>query len=380
MKHIALNTHLLSRQMGYRQAGIHRYMFNLLMNLPLVDDEHFHYTALAHHDLDHPSHRFATQVSRFETSSPVRRILWEQTAQPLALWRLKPDLYHALAFVGPWTLPCPSVATVYDLGFVRFPEILTAARRRYLTTFTRFTCQRATRVIAISQSTADDLITLMGIDPAKIDIAYPGVSDGFQPLPEDEIETFRRQQGLPDRFFLFLGTLEPRKNLPMLLRAYAQLTQSDRDAVHLVLGGGKGWLYDEIFETIARLRLEDTVLTPGYIAGDELAMWYNAAEALVIPSLFEGFGIPIVEALACGLPVLAADNSSLPEAAGGVSVLLPPHDEVAWTQALAARIHGQPFVSTRQERIEWAKTFTWQRTACQTVESYHRALSHDVKD
>jgi glycosyltransferase involved in cell wall biosynthesis len=293
---------------------------------------------------------------------------------------LKPDLYHALAFVSPFSVPCPAVVTVYDLGFVRFPEILTAARRRYLTALTRYSCQRARRVISISQSTADDLTALMDIDPDKIDIAYPGVSGRFKPLPEHEIEAFREKKNLPERFFLYLGTLEPRKNLPMLLRAYAALPQSEREAVHLVLAGGRGWLYEEIFETIARLQLHNTVHTPGYIPADELTVWYNAAEAFVIPSLFEGFGIPIVEALACGLPVLAADSSSLPEAAGEVSVLLSPHDETAWTSALNSVIHEEPFVSTPDERIDWAKTFSWQRTAHETVQSYHRALGHAMKD
>jgi glycosyltransferase involved in cell wall biosynthesis len=368
MTDIVLNAHLLSKSAGYRKAGIHRYMYNLLWHLPQVD-ESFSYRALANHELDVEG--ITTVKSRFDTTNPGRRIFWEQAIQPFVLRSLKPDLYHALAFVGPYNIKSPFVVTVYDLSFLRFPEILTRTRRLYLKTFTRSTCNRATRVIAISQSTADDLAELYRIPPAKIDIAYPGVSEEFHRVPEAQIAEFRQQRKLPERFFLYIGTLEPRKNLPMLIRAYAGLTQSERDAYHLVLGGGKGWFYEEIFDTIARLNLTETVHTPGFIPSDELVMWYNAAHAFVYPALYEGFGMPIVEALACGKPVIASNTSSMCEAGGKVSVLIPPDDEQAWTDALRTAIYDNN--QDTEARQRWARTFSWQRTARQTVESYRNA-------
>jgi glycosyltransferase involved in cell wall biosynthesis len=291
------------------------------------------------------------------------------------LRRLQPDLYHALAFVAPPSVPCPFVVTVYDLSFIRYPEALSTLRRRYLQTFTRSTCQRATRVIAISESTARDLVELMAIPGGKIDVALPGVTADFRPYPPDQVEEFRQQHKLPKRFCLFLGTLEPRKNLPMLLRAYASLTPAERQEVHLVLAGGKGWMYDEIFATIEARGLAETVHTPGYVAAETLPLWYNAAEAFVYPTLYEGFGIPIVEALACGAPVLASNCSSLPEAAGEVGALLPPHDEAAWAEALRQIIHHpQHRAEQAAPGQQWAATFTWERTARQTVASYQRAF------
>lgn len=375
INHIAINAHLLGRGAGYRSAGIHRYIYGVLSNLPALD-ETLRYTVLLNHPLQTNLPRMEQRRGMFNTDDPKRRIVWEQVVQPFALRQIKPDVYHAMAFVAPHFMACPFVVTVYDLSFIRYPQVLSGARRKYLQLFTRSTCERAARVIAISESTANDLVELMGIPRVKIDVAVPGISDDFCPQPPDEVESFRRKNNLPERFFFFLGTLEPRKNLPMLLRAYAQLPKSDREAVHLILGGGKGWMYDEIFATIAHHELADTVHVPGFVDAEALVWWYNAAEAFVYPTLFEGFGIPIVEAMACGTPVIASNTSSLPEAAGEAGVLLPPDDESAWTQALSRMIHDAEWRAERSRLGQtWAANFSWERTAQQTLESYQQVLS-----
>jgi glycosyltransferase involved in cell wall biosynthesis len=194
-------------------------------------------------------------------------------------------------------------------------------------------------------------------------------------LPSEQVEQFRQEKQLPFQFFFFLGTLEPRKNLVTLIHAYAALPANIRQEVHLVLGGGKGWQYDDIFEAIATHRLENEVHTVGYIPTEEVVLWYNAAIALVYPPIFEGFGIPIIEAMACGKPVLASNTSSLPEAAGEVGLLLPPDDVQAWTQALLRAIEDQPWRNEASIQGQaWAKQFTWQRTAQQTLASYECVL------
>jgi glycosyltransferase involved in cell wall biosynthesis len=240
---------------------------------------------------------------------------------------------------------------------------------------TRRSCQRARRVIAISHSTAIDLATTFGIPPALIDEAPPGVREEFHPLPSFDVDGFRWRKSLPARFVLFVGTLEPRKNLPLLLRAYAGLPARDRAAVHLVLGGGKGWKSDEIFRLIETHELGDVVHLTGYLPAEELPLWYNAAETFVYPSVFEGFGLPVVEALACGTPVLVSDVSSLPQAAGNSGCRLPPDDVPAWTEALARAIHDPAWreEAGQQGRIHAAQ-FTWPNTAAQTISSYRRAL------
>jgi glycosyltransferase involved in cell wall biosynthesis len=373
--HVGLNAHLLTGRSGFRSAGINGYIYNLIGALPDADPS-ICYTVFTGGQGQPPSHeRIAVRRPPCSTEHPLRRIVWEQVVQPVALLQTRPDLAHALAFITPVLNPIPAVVTVYDLSFVHYPALLPAARRLYLRMLTQRSCRRARRVIAISHSTARDLTATFGIPTDRIDVALPGVGNQFVPLPEGEVAAFRARKGLPDRFLLFLGTLEPRKNLPTLLRAYAQLPARDRAAVHLVLAGDKGWMSDEIFSTLEALALGDTVHLPGYVPADELPLWYNAAEAFVYPSVFEGFGLPVVEGLACGTPALVSDASSLPEAAGEAGRCLPPGDVKAWTEALARVIHDPGWREEAGARGRaHAARFTWAQTAAQTVASYRRAL------
>ncbi len=374
--HIALNAHLLTAQSGYRSAGISGYIANLLRALPAADPALRYTVFVGPQARVPPSPRIRVRRSRWDTGAPLRRIVWEQLAQPLALARERPTLLHALAFVTPVLGRTPSVVTVYDLSFVHYPERLPAARRLYLRWLTRRSCARARRVIAISRSTARDLTQTFGVPPDKIDVALPGVGEHFKPQSAEAVAAFRARRGLPERFLLFVGTLEPRKNLPLLLRAYAQLPARDRAAVHLVLAGGRGWMAEDIFTTLEQLRLGDTVHFPGYLPAEELPLWYSAADALVYPSVFEGFGLPVLEALACGTPALVADTSSLPEALGDGGMRLPPHDAAAWRDALARAIHDPEWRAEAGTRgLQHAARFSWTRTAAQTVASYRRALA-----
>ncbi|MCC6799097.1 MAG: glycosyltransferase family 4 protein [Anaerolineae bacterium] len=377
--HIGLNAHLLTAQAGYRSAGISGYIANLLRALPAADPA-LRYTVFAGPQAALPADsRLRVRRSAWRTEHPLARILWEQIAQPLALERDRPDLVHQLAFVAPVLARRPFVVTVYDLSFVHFPERLPPARRRYLRLLTRWSCQRARRVIAISRSTAADLTATFGLSPERIDVAVPGVDEAFHPLPRAEVEAFRARAGLPDRFLLYLGTLEPRKNLPLLLRAYAALPASDRSAAPLVLAGARGWMVDAIDRALDEHDLRGSVRLPGYVPAQDLPLWYNAAEALVYPSLFEGFGLPVIEAMACGTPALVADTSSLPEAVGDMGVCLPPDDAAAWTNALAHILHDTVWRAEAGQRgRERAREFTWARTAAQTVASYRRALGLPV--
>lgn len=370
---IVLNAHLLSSEAGYRSAGIHGYIYHTLHQLPEVcPDWEFHVLV---GDGNPPENGLHIHRTAFDTRHPLRRIAWEQALQPRKVQRLAPDLYHGLAFVAPPRLTCPAVVTVYDLSFIRYPSVLGRARRLYLQTFTRRSAQRAAHVIAISDSTARDLTELFDIPPDKITVARPGVGQEFQPLPTEQIAAFRKEKDLPNRFILHLGTLEPRKNLPMLLRAYAALPSDLRGAVKLVLAGGRGWDYQDVLETITELKLAQDVLLPGYLQSDDLALWYNAADLLVCPSLYEGWGLPVVEAMACGCPTLVSDVSSLPEAAGDSGLRLPPHDETAWRDGLRRALTDTKWrQASRLAGIARAKEFTWRKTAEATLQAYQTVL------
>jgi glycosyltransferase involved in cell wall biosynthesis len=368
--HIGLNAHLHSGGATYRSAGIHGYIDGLLHHLPAAAPTDWRLTAFV--GAGNPLHvdGMTVRQSLLDTGSPPRRILWEQAIQPFALGKL--DLYHALAFVAPLALTIPSVVTIYDLSFIHYPERLPAARRLYLRLFTGLTCARARRVIAISRSTADDLARTLNVPADKIDVAPPGCDPAlFHPLPAEQIAAFRHDHDLPERFWLFVGTLEPRKNLTTLIDAYAALPQKPP----LIIGGGKGWDYEPIFAAVERHGLADSVRFVGYIPADALPIWYNCAEMFVYPSVFEGFGMPVLEAMACGTPVIVSDASSLPEVAGEAGLCVPPHDVDAWSAALRRAWDDAAWRDEARERgFHQAARYTWSQTARQTVESYRKAM------
>ena len=370
---VGLNAHLLSDQSGYRSAGIHSYIAHLLKYLPAQAPADWQFQAMV--GASNSASFAGVKMSRapFDTSSPWRRILWEQVFQAGQLREF--DLYHAMAFVAPLYLNAPMVVTVYDLSFLLFPERLSAARRWYLRYFTALTCRRALRVLAISHSTAKDLTRLLGINPDKIDVTPLGYDKSvYRPLPAKTIEEFRARQGLPARFWLFIGTLEPRKNLTMLLRAYARLPHSQR--LPLILGGGKGWMADDIFATIEQEGLHENVRHIGFVPAADLPLWYNCAQAFLYPSIYEGFGLPVLEAMACGTPVVTTDISSLPEVAGDAGLCLPPGDAERWTQALvdiSKDLHWREAAS--EKGLERAQRFSWERAAALTMDSYRKALA-----
>jgi glycosyltransferase involved in cell wall biosynthesis len=370
--HIGLNAHLLTNQAGFRSAGIHGYMLNTMRWLPEVAPEEWRFTAMTGAAFDLGLPRFVVRRSRLDTRSPLKRILWEQAIQPFQLGSF--DLYHAQAFVSPLILSKPSIVTVYDLSFLHYPEGLTAARRLYLRFFTPISCRRAKRVIAISASTARDVTEAFGISPDKIDIALGAYDERrFVPLPPEQIETFRRENGLPERFWLFVGTLEPRKNLVTLIDAYAALPAPER--LPLIIGGGKGWLYEDIFAAVARHGLSDVIRFAGFLPAENLPLWYNSAETFVYPSIYEGFGLPVVEAMACGTPVITSSASSLPEAAGDAALIVNPHDTTALTAALRHAYHNREWrEQARLNSLIQAARFSWKRTAEITIDSYRKGL------
>ncbi len=368
--HVAISAHLLAPRgaASYRSAGIHIYIAHLLQHLPQVD-EAFRYTVYTNAQ---PAIRARLRSTRWPTARPLARIAWEQIAQPLALRRDRPDLLHAAAFVAPLLSSRPTVVTVYDLSFAVLPDVFRGLNQTYLRTFVRRGVRRARRVIAISDHTRHDVHRLYGVPLDRIDVAYPGVDLRFRPLPRQEVDAFRRRQQLPERFFLYLGTLEPRKNLGRLIDA---LASSENRDWRLVLVGGKGWMVEDLFAKVKSLGLEKRVRFAGYAPGEDLPLWYNAATAFIYPSLYEGFGIPPLEAMACGTPVIASNAASLPEAVGDAGLTVGPEDTSGLAHAMRRVWDDAALLGELSRRgIDQARRFSWEATAKATVESYRRAL------
>ena len=369
--HIALNAHLLSPEAGYRNAGVSQYIHALLRTLPAADAD-LAYTALVDAAAADRFPGWQVRRSRLPGNRPPLRILWEQGLQPAVLWRIKADLLHAPVNVGPLARPCPLVVTVHDLSFCLFPETFRPGQRFYQTILTRWTARHAERVIAVSESTRADLVRLFGVPRDRITVVPNGVDPAYHPLPPETVAEFRRQKGLPERFLLCVATMEPRKNLPRLLEALARVP----DAPPLFLCGGRGWYYQEIEATIERLGLGDRVHRPGFIPQQELPLWYNAAAWFIYPSLYEGFGLPALEALACGTPTIVSRASSLPEVVGDAAVLIDPYDVQALADTLADALSNAPLAATlRQAGPQRAASFSWVRTARETAAVYRSLLT-----
>jgi glycosyltransferase involved in cell wall biosynthesis len=212
--------------------------------------------------------------------------------------------------------------------------------------------------------------------PADKVIAIPcGVDEQFKPLSQNEIEKFRAAKGLPAHFILYLGTLEPRKNVSRLVRAYATLNGNNHQKPKLIIAGAKGWDYDNIFAAVEQSSLQPDVSFAGYVPQAELPLWYNAADLFVFPSLFEGFGLPVLEAMACGTPAITSNVSSLPEVAGDAALMIAPDDTRALSAAIERALHDANLRAHMRERgLQQAQQFTWQATARQTAQVYAEAL------
>lgn len=370
---VGLNAQLLSGQKSYRAAGIHRHILGLIEHLPDADSR-FLYTVFTGQDAPVPK-RLNTSRTHLATQRPLSRIFWEQAVQPLLAGKF--NLLHALAYVSPFFVRTPSVVTVHDLSFLHNPERFRAANRAYLRMFTRLSVKQARRVIAVSKHTKRDVMQEYGLPAEKIDVVYSGVDSHFHRAPASEIEDFRIAHGLPERFILYLGTIEPRKNLSTLIRAYAKVHP---EGIKLVCAGGKGWMYQDVFQTVEELRLSRDVIFPGFLPEDDLPLWYSASEVFVYPSAYEGFGLPVIEALACGVPTITTNASSLPEAAGDAALMVPPDDSDALADTLAQLLASpqlQTDLALRGPRQ--AERFTWRQAACDTANVYAKALGLEEK-
>ncbi len=286
----------------------------------------------------------------------------------------KADLFHATNYTAPRTRHTPVVLTVHDLALLRLPELGTRALR-HLVGRARQTTAAARRVIAVSESTARDLRELLSVPADKIRVVYSGCAPQFRPLAPADCAAALRRYGISPPYVLHVGTLEPRKNLVRLLSAYRRAGATLADWPALVLVGEPGWGTDAVRKAIAHLGLGDRVRLTGAVAGADLPALYSAAEAFVYPSLYEGFGLPPLEAMACGVPVITSEVASLPEVVGDAALRIDPRDEAALADALTRVLTDAALrASLRARGPARAQHFTWERCARATLAVYEEAL------
>ena len=311
--------------------------------------------------------------------------LWTHARLSLELAQHSPDTLFVPAHVLPLWHPPYSVVTIHDLGYEHFPESHPPMHRRYLRLSTLWSALAATHLIAVSTVTRNDLVRSYRVPPEKISVVHHGVSSRFRPVDDRAAQAVAQAcYGITPPYFLYVGTIQPRKNLVRLIEAFARIVnggltigdRSDPDSplpsVHrplLVLGGKRGWLTEDIERRASELGVADRVRFTGYIADQDLPALLSGALAFVFPSLYEGFGMPVLEAMACGTPVLTSSTSSLPEIAGDAALLVDPTDTAALATALARLADDTALRADLQQRgLARAARFTWERCAQETLE------------
>ncbi|TSC91835.1 MAG: group 1 glycosyl transferase [Candidatus Berkelbacteria bacterium Licking1014_85] len=280
---------------------------------------------------------------------------------------------HQPAFSAPLLYPGKIVVTINDLIAMFIGEDIPFISRQYFGRWMPLTHKRADHIIAISEHTKKDVISLLKIPENKITVIHLAANENFKPeRDKNKLDKIKKKFYTGDHFFLHIGTITPRKNLEFIVRAFSDLAKNENDC-KLVIAGKKGWFYEKLNEIVEKLGLVNHVIFTGYITEEEKILLYNASIALVFPSIYEGFGFPPLEAMNCGAPVIASHASSIPEVVGEAGILLDPNDQYAWAQAMK---QVMTLGSLRKKMIsdgfKQAKKFSWKKTAEKTVRVYEQ--------
>ncbi|MCP4358899.1 MAG: glycosyltransferase family 4 protein [Chloroflexi bacterium] len=360
-------------------GGIGRYTRELISALTAVDTQNDYHFFAAKNPVASPVPNPIPQAENVQLhTAPVDERwlyrLWYRLRLPLPVqWMTGSlDLFHSPDFVlPPVSEHIPTLLTVHDLSFVHYPDTFPEKLVTYLNRVVPWSINRATHVLADSQATKDDLTAVWQVPVDKITVLYSGVHERFQPVTDGDWLTAVRQKYKigPAPYILAVGTVQPRKNYQALIRAFQPVAQTHPH--NLIITGGKGWLYDEMMAEVGRQGLDGRVRFTGFVDDADLPTLYSDAALFVFPSLYEGFGLPLLEAMACGVPIITSNSSSLPEVAGDAAVQLSPHDEAGWTAAV------QTLLTDSNQRIQLvaagfrqARRFSWQQSARQLGQIY----------
>jgi glycosyltransferase involved in cell wall biosynthesis len=311
---------------------------------------------------------------------PWRMAVWLGQVARIGFNRLVPDaeLFHATEHLLPPLRGVPTVLTVHDMIFRLFPEHQKPLNYWYLNATMPLYCRRAGAIVTVSEASKRDIVKHYGLPPERVTVIYEAASPEFAPVNPVAVEEAQRRYGLPERFLLHVGTIEPRKNLTRLVEALQGLREGGL-RIPLVVTSARGWLYDDFFRRLEELDVRDAVHFTGYVPAADLPLLYNAATVVVTPSVYEGFGLPVLEAMACGTPVVSADTSSLPEVGGQAALYFDPYD----VEAMAATIRkvwsdADLRVALRERGLAQAARFSWDRAARETLAVYEQLTGMDL--
>lgn len=360
-----------------RKSGVGYYTENLLRSVMQLSPEH-KYILFSNKDMSGGWNRLGEEVLYDRHLFKVRAA-WMQAKLPRAIREVRPDICHFTNYLAPLAAGCPYVVTIYDMTLFVTPRFHDFKKIALDRTLIPHVARRASAIITVSNSARNDIVRLLQVPADKVCVITGAVSSDFRPVSDPErIDAVRKRYGLHGPYILYVGTIEPRKNIARLVQAFARLKTAGLPH-KLVIVGQAGWHCAPIFAEVERLNLTNDVLFTGYVPFEDLPGLYTAAESMAFPSLYEGFGLPVIEAMACGAPVVTSRSSSLMEVAGDAGLLVDPHSVEELADALH-RLHTEPDlrVELSARGLSRAAEFTWIRSARATLDLYDHVVKRKV--
>ena len=360
-----------ARLTHYRVGGISRYITSIISASEAEPSEHDFIVFQSRK----ASVKLSERMSNARLWTPPHHA-FERAALSIELLPHRLDVLHSPDFIAPFRGAKRHVITVHDLSFIHFPEYMTDASRRYYNGQIESSLARSDHILVPSHATKRDLIDILAVEPQKITVHREGVEACFRPLSKAETASTIESLGLPQEYILFVGTIEPRKNLVGLASAYRELLLELPDLPKLVIAGRPGWHYEQLMDDIVKVGLNEQLIFANQVADDQLPALYNHALALVTPSFYEGFGLPALEAMACGTVPIVSNVASLPEIVGDVGILIDPHDIGTIASAIKRCLSDSRWRESQSVAgVKRAKQFRWQKTAATVQQVYQAVLN-----
>lgn len=352
------------------KAGIGNYTYSLMKELLKIDCQN-NYTLLAKPHMNE-SISFDGACNQLQRKN-IGRNIYKYLPMDIEGLNDSFDLYHEPNYI-PRPFKGKVVTTICDMSYKLFSQYH-PRRRVMMFNYFEHRMRNSDRIITISENSKQEIMELLKVPEEKIRVTYLGVSEDYRQihLDSEQKRFFQQTYGIPETFLLYVGTIEPRKNLSRLIEAFSlfQKESTDNHNIKLVLAGGKGWLCSEIYARVQELKLENQVVFAGYIADEHLPYLYNMATAFVYPSLYEGFGLPPLEAMSCGTPVISSDTSSIPEVVGKAGILINPYNVTDLAEAISKVVLSSELqLELSRKGLQQAALFSWEKCARETIEVY----------
>ncbi|RJQ33529.1 MAG: glycosyltransferase family 1 protein [Actinobacteria bacterium] len=356
------------------RTGVGNYIYNLVNNLCDIGQEnqyqlYFNYVR----PKENPFIGFNQVKNRF----PVKFSRYLNKFFPIEICTGKVDIFHGPNYFVPQKTKAKRVVTIHDLGFILYPDAMLGNDASYYLKKVPKLIEESDHVITISKSTKKDLIEQLGVAKEKISVTHMAAGEDFKPIDDKRrLKTTLNKYQLPDKYLLAVATLEPRKNISTLVKALSVLKKSKKLTQKLVVVGGSGWKSDSLSKEIKEYGLEDEIIFPGFIGQEDLPFIYNACSLFLFPSIYEGFGIPLLEALSCGKPCISSNTSSMPEVAGDAAILIDPLDANSWADNIVDLLENPAKEEDLSKKaLIQTQKFSWQKTAKQTLLVYKQLSS-----